>query len=223
MTTGTDQEPSRTFDKQEAIRHLIHTAIRLIAKREDPFAVHVLAQSADKLLIDMAKQLGQELQVDWENYIKPEYHKEFFTKHRAIYNYFKHADKDFADDLPIRDIMRLNVMTLLICTANYNRLFGEITHHMTLLMVFVMALFPKILKPTTILGAKCLDGLPDFESMTPNEFFDAFENNLSVLPKFIGEASKDLGDIKEFYLLTFVELRAGKTERDRITRIHEYY
>jgi hypothetical protein len=54
MIEGTDEGSRRTVDKQEAIRHLIHTAIRLIAKREDPFAIHVPVHSADKLLIDMA-------------------------------------------------------------------------------------------------------------------------------------------------------------------------
>ena len=213
----------RTLDKQEAIRHLIHTAIRLIANREDPFAIHVLVHSADKMLIDMAKQRGQELRVDWENYVKPEYHKDFFTRYRAIYNYFKHADKDFDDDLPVRDIMSLNVMTLLICTANYSILFGEITNHMTLLMVFGMALFPQMIDQTAILGAKLLKGLPDFEGMTPGELFTTFQNNLSVLPQFIGEASKDREDIVDFYHLSFEELRAGKTKSDRIFRIREYH
>jgi len=106
-------EPRRKLDKQEAIRHLIHTAIRLISDMEDPFAVHVLVHSADKLLIDMANKRGRQLRLDWESYIKPEFHKEFFAKHRASYNYFKHADKDFNDDLPVFDIMRLNVITLL--------------------------------------------------------------------------------------------------------------
>jgi hypothetical protein len=79
---------------------------------EDPFAIHLLVQSADKLLIDFTKKSGQELRMDWEIYIKPEYHTAFFEKHRAIYNYFKHADRDFGADLPVHDIMMLNIMTL---------------------------------------------------------------------------------------------------------------
>lgn len=41
--------------KQEAVKHLLHAAIRLLGAREDPFAIHLLIQSADKLLIDLAK------------------------------------------------------------------------------------------------------------------------------------------------------------------------
>ena len=59
MTTISEDnfpEPRRTLDKREALRHLIHTAIRLIAEMGDPFAVHLLVHSADKILIDLAKQ-----------------------------------------------------------------------------------------------------------------------------------------------------------------------
>jgi hypothetical protein len=87
MTHDDDDAPSRTLDKQEAIRHLIHTAIRLIAKRENPFAVHVLVHSADRLLIDIAKQQGRELSVDLETYVKPEYRKELFIRHPALYKF----------------------------------------------------------------------------------------------------------------------------------------
>src|ERR671933_594726 len=59
MTTIDDRnllEPRRALDKREAVRHLIHTAIRLIATMEDPFAIHLLIHSADKILIDIAKK-----------------------------------------------------------------------------------------------------------------------------------------------------------------------
>jgi hypothetical protein len=184
MTAETDDAPSRTLDKQEAIRHLIHTASRLIAKRENPFAIHVLVHSADKLLIDMAKSRGRKLRVDLETYIKPEYRKEFFEKHRTLYNYFKHADKDFDVDLPVCDIMKRNVMTLFISVANYSELFGETTYHMILHMVFVIALAPEIIRPTAMQGVELLKSSPDFETMTPDELFTTFAKNLGVLPKY---------------------------------------
>jgi hypothetical protein len=118
-------EPQRTLDKHEALRHLIHTAIRLIARMEDPFAVHLLVHSADKILIDLARQNGQELLVDWELYIKDEYHGEFFKRYRETYNYFKHAKRDLAADLPVRDIAMTNVMDLFITVVNYVHIFGE--------------------------------------------------------------------------------------------------
>ncbi|MFZ3354446.1 MAG: hypothetical protein WA268_26660 [Xanthobacteraceae bacterium] len=54
------------LNKQEAIRRLVHAAIRMLAAEEDPFAVHLLIQSADKTLIDVAKKHGKELRVSYE-------------------------------------------------------------------------------------------------------------------------------------------------------------
>jgi hypothetical protein len=224
MTTETDDAmpgPRRTLNKQEAIRHLIHTAIRLTAKMEDPFAVHLLAHSADKMLIDLAKKRGRELRVDWEDHIKPEYHREFFERHRAAYNYFKHAARDFADDLPVHDIMRLNLMMLFIGVANYAELFKEITNHMTLLIVFAAALWPQLIRPNVEEGAQFLNGIRSFKNMTPREFFDTFYENIGILPKYPAEASKDIEDIIHFYHLSFAELHEGRTESPRLFRLPE--
>jgi hypothetical protein len=217
-----DETPRRTLDKQEAIRHLIHTAIRLIATREDPFAIHVLVHSADKLLIDMAKNRRRELRMDWEDYVKPEYHKKFFTRHRAIYNYFKHADQDFDDDLPVSDIMRLNIMTLFMCVSHYHDVFGELTGHMMLHLMLVMALLPEMILPNTSQGINLLKNIRDMSGMTPDEFFTFFEENTALFPRYIGERTKDREDIGHFYNLTFAELRAGETKSPRIFQIREY-
>jgi hypothetical protein len=222
MAIRSDDEPRRTLDKQEATRHLIHTAIRLIAKMEDPFAVHVLVHSADKLVIDVAKSRGRKLRVDWEEYIKPEYHKHFFARNRAAYNYFKHADKDFDEDLPVSNIMMLNVITLFICIVNYTELFGEMTNHMTLLSAFAAALFPEIIQPATMEGIELLKNLRVLQGMTPAEFFATFEEKLEALPRYAGEVSKDMEDIVDFYHLSFGELRAGQTKSNRIFRLPDY-
>ena len=52
-----DRTPRRHLDKHEAIRHLIHSAIRLVMQAEDPFAVHLLVHSADKMLIEGIRRL----------------------------------------------------------------------------------------------------------------------------------------------------------------------
>jgi hypothetical protein len=113
---------------------------------------------ADKILIDLAKQNGQYLRIEWELYIKDEYHNEFFKRHRETYNYFKHADRDFAADLPVRDIGMANVMNLFITVVNYRHMFNECKHHMTLFLVFIVALMPKIIVPTDIRGIELLRG-----------------------------------------------------------------
>ncbi len=211
--------PRRTINKQEAIRHLIHSALRLIAAREDPFAVHLLVHSADKMLIDLAKQLGKDLRVDWELYIKEEYHTEFFRRHREMYNYFKHADRDFETDLPIRDIVMSNVIALFISAANYEQLFGERTHHMTLIFVLAFALFPQAIIPADVRGMELLKGVRDMQSMSPEFFFQTLEEHPEALPNFLPERLRDLQDLGHFYNLTFQELREGKRESPRIFRL----
>ncbi len=215
-------EPRRTLNKREAVRHVIHTAIRLIARMEDPFAVHLLVHSADKTLIDLAKQTGHELQVDWELYIKDEYHDEFFKRHRQTYNYFKHADRDFAMDLPVRDIAMTNVMNLFITVVNYEHIFAERTHHMALFQSFVFALMPEIIIPTDTRGVELLKGVRDMQNMTPTDFFRTFEEHPEALPNFYPEAARDVEDLADFYHLTFRKLREGRRKSPRLFKLPSY-
>jgi hypothetical protein len=215
--------PDRYMDKQEAIRHLIHAAIRLVQKHEDPFAIHLLVHSADKMLIDVAKKLDKELRIDWELYIKPEYHADFFNKMRATYNYLKHADTDFHEKLPVHNIMMMNASSIFICLANYSKLYGELTKHMLLFYVFMLNIWPQLLKPEAAETPALLKAAEMTQGMTPGEFFKLFdEQNHVLLPGFYGEVSKDLDDTVDFYHLSFYELREGQTKSSRIFRIREY-
>lgn len=218
-----DREPRRWMDKREAVRHLLHAAIRLITKQEDPFAIHLLVNSADKLLIDLSKHLGKELRVNWEDYIKPEFHGQFFKKIRETYNYLKHADEDYAVELPVHNIMMINISSLFICTANYSTLFGEMTDHMLLFLAFVMNIMPEIITPAVLkLAPDLLKAIAASQGATPSEFFELFEQNQSAFPHFSGEVSEDLQDTFDFYNLSFRQIRAGETKSTRIFRIPEY-
>ena len=156
----------RTLDKQEAIRHLIHAAIRMFSDEEDPFPIHVLAHAAENTLIDVAKTCGQDLRVDWEHYIKEEYHGAFFKRYRAIYNYFKHADRDFDTDIPIRDIMTLNLMTIFICIHNYATIFGAWTNHMLRFNAFVLVLRPELVGDNFPRKEEFLKSIHGIQNMT---------------------------------------------------------
>ena len=151
-----DRVPRRKLNKQEAIRRLLHTSIRLVMKMEDPFAIHLLVHSADKMLIDIAKKQNKLLRMDWEDYIKPEYHTSFFKHYRKTYNYLKHADEDFSDDLPIHDIAMMNVMQLFVSITNYRTIFQENTDHFTLFAVFIFNLMPQIILPHDEVGRQSL-------------------------------------------------------------------
>jgi hypothetical protein len=208
----------RTLNKQEAIRHLLHTAIRMIVKMEDPFAIHMLVQSADKLLNDMARKQNKILRVHWEDYIKEEYKTPFFKRHRAIYNYFKHADEDFADDLPVHDIMMMNLMQLFVATANYVALFGATTYHMAFFQIFIVNVSPHLVTKDAPMHDELMKNIRMTQTMTPAEFFRMFEENPSALPNYLSEIATDLQDITDFYHVSFAGLRAGETKSHRIIR-----
>jgi hypothetical protein len=114
-----EETPRRQLSKQDATRHLIHAAIRLFINGDDPFIIHMLIQSADKILIDVAKKSGKKLVHDWETFILPEKKNVFLTKYRETYNFFKHSDHDFGKDLPITDIVKFNLITLFVAVQNY--------------------------------------------------------------------------------------------------------
>jgi hypothetical protein len=134
--------PKRTMTKQEAVRHLIHCAARMLAAREDPFAIHLLIQSADKLLIDLAKRTGRKLVFTWDEFVKPEYKKMMIDSIRETSNFFKHADRDQDANLYVGGIAKTNFLQLGLCIANYRALFGGWTDHMQLLFSIVKFVAP---------------------------------------------------------------------------------
>jgi len=202
------------LNKQEAIRRLIHAAIRMLAAEEDPFAVHLLIQSADKTLIDVAKKLGKELRVDWELFIKDEHHKEFFTLHRAIYNYMKHGDKDANDEIEIEDIQTRNLLDLYALIANYGATYNTKTRHMHLFQIFVLQLYPDLIVAQGAFKDQLKRSNVDSAYLTPREFFKQVEEN-HVMPGLMTERLKDFAVFGDFYSLTFSEIRAGVTKNPR--------
>jgi hypothetical protein len=194
--------PKRTITKQQAVRHLIHSAARMIAAGEDPFAIHLLIQSADKLLIDLAKRMGRTLAFNWDEFIKPEYKDAVLNIIRETSNYFKHADKDHDETLHVGDIAKTNFLQIGICIANYHGLFGEWTDHMKLL--FNVA---KLVSPDGFVlpdQREQFDAvLPRIHRMTlaeylnPNMWDDPMIK--TVLPNLAVEKAEDLQDTRALY------------------------
>jgi hypothetical protein len=92
----------------------------MILNAEDPFATHLLIQSADKLLIDLAKRHSTgKLKMDWTKFMKPEYKDALLAVHRETYNFLKHADIDHDQTLHVGDIAMSNVLQLGVCIVNY--------------------------------------------------------------------------------------------------------
>jgi hypothetical protein len=73
-------EPNRFITKLEGVRHILHSAIRCHLAGEDPFAIHILAQSAERVLIDILKANG--ISDPFYSLIKPERRAEFLATYR---------------------------------------------------------------------------------------------------------------------------------------------
>jgi len=200
--------PKRYLDKAEAVRHLIHAAVRMFAIGEDPFAIHLLVQSAEKLLIDLAKNRGVDLAFDWEAVIKTEYQREFFKMYRETYNFFKHADKDTAE-LPVHNIAEGNAIGLLMAIENYLTLLGTPTEHMKLFRFFA-----RLWKPKWFSRAM-EDAVPEdkkevfqkamttLRTATPAEFFNATGADRPMLES---ERKSDVSDTLTFYSTRFEDV-----------------
>jgi hypothetical protein len=195
-------EPRRRITKRQAVRHLTHAAIRMIAAAEDPFAIHLIIQSADKLLIDSSKKLKKPLAHDWVEHIKDEYRSPLLAVFRETYNFLKHADKDHDEELHVGSIAESNVLQLAVCIANYHALYGEITDHMNLLFSFAKLVMPEgFVTPAqrSIFDA----AVPKLASMRFGEFYNMrlWDEPMvaQTMPNLAKERREDLQDNAELF------------------------
>jgi hypothetical protein len=207
--------PKRKIGKQEAIRRLIHTAIRMVMNEEDPFAVHLLIHSADKSLTELAGRRGADLALNWKEYVKEADLKQFFRRHRAIYNYLKHADSDAFDELSAGDISIVNVMDLFIAILNYDKLFSERTDHMKFFSLFVLVLAPIAAAPPNMKLPELPEPALRLYDLTPRDLFAAAKLGVNYAPNYKQEVERDLADSREFYSHKLIELR-GRYSTDAL-------
>jgi hypothetical protein len=194
--------PLRRITKRQAVRHLIHAAVRMIAAAEDPFAIHLIIQSADKLLIDLSKRLKKPLTLDWAGNIKDEYRSPLMAVFRETYNFLKHADKDHDEELHVGSIAESNILQLAACIANYYALFGETTDHMNLLFMSAKLVFPDgFVMPDQRAVFDAV--VPKLGSMRFGEFFnmDLWDEPLVArdFPGLSAERRADLQDNAELF------------------------
>jgi hypothetical protein len=132
--------PRRYIDKREGVRHVLHAAIRSVLNEEDPFAIHLLCQSAEKVLIDLLEKQGSTEPLSL--IIPVEKRRQWFSIHRETYNFLKHADRDSDDRLGVHNIVASNDLLLLACIIRFGLLFGPYTRHMSAFMIFADVLYP---------------------------------------------------------------------------------
>jgi hypothetical protein len=205
LDLGERDPPRRWLTKQQAIRHLIHAAVRLIAAGEDPFATHMLIQSADKLLIDLAKHSpAGRLAYDWTTIMKPEYKDALLEVHRETFNFFKHANRDHDQSLHVGDIALSNILQLGVCIYNFVGLFGgEFTDHMKL----GAAIARLVVNSDQRLAHD--EGVAGLANATLREFLAALptEAMLKYFPNLAAERWEDLRDMNQMLDRPFSKIR----------------
>lgn len=201
--------PKRTLTKRQAIRHLIHCAGRMIAAQEDPFAIQLLIQSADKLLIDVAKRRKQKLIFTWDERVRPEYKDALLAVIRETANFLKHADKDHDAELHVAEIAKMNILQIGICIVNYHGLFGEWTDHMQLIFNFARVVYSDGFVHTDL--RLLFDAsLLKIENMSLAEYLSGWWNDplvKAVLPNLDAEKAEDLQDTMPLYATRISDLK----------------
>jgi hypothetical protein len=206
------QPPKRTLTKQQAVRHLIHCAGRMIAAKEDPFAIQLLIQSADNLLIDITNKKKLKPVFSWDEHVKPEYKREVIRRIREISNFLKHADKDHDATLGVYEIAKLNILQLGICIINYHGLFGEWTDHMKLLFNVAAPIAPDAFAHPTVRAM--MDGrFAILTTMTLAEYLAGWWSDPLLklaLPNLQTEIAEDLQDTNSLYARRISDIQLEK-------------
>jgi hypothetical protein len=136
-------EPNRVITKFEGVHHVLHCAIRCTLSGEDPFATNILAQSAEKVLVDILKVNGKA--DPFYELLNPAHSKEFFNSYREPVNFLKHADTDHDGLLPVYDIVRLTDFAILGAIVRLEALDEPLTSQMRAMLIFVGAQYPNVL------------------------------------------------------------------------------
>jgi hypothetical protein len=202
----------RTICKKEAIRHLIHCVIRMVAAQEDAFAIHLLVHSAEKLLMDVAKHTGQKLMFNWEDWVVPGKESKFFNFHRETYNFLKHADRDFDKVLSDPHLAPINIAQLFICAENYRKLFDENTDHMLLMSHFMQVIAPQIFDLP--FSEAYVEHIAKLGNATPKEFFDEGFKPNPLVAEIQDEITVDLADNGTLYHTPIPDLESMVSTTD---------
>jgi hypothetical protein len=197
--SGDVREPKFYIDKKQGLRHLLHSAIRMTLDEEDAFAINMLAQAADKVLLDMLKHARIDDPTEFEDRIVPEHRSEFFSAYRRTFNFLKHAKKDYAEQLPVYDLVAGNEFLLFFNVIRYHRLFSEYTTHMQFFFACATLLHPKFIKWQNMgeVGRQFVDERKRLEHLSRNDAMRTIRQHCYENGKFLKERADDLRLVNE--------------------------
>lgn len=187
--------PDREIDKIEAIRHLLQSSIRMLFWEEDPFALQLVSQSCDKLIVDCLEADGIQSPVNFADYLKPQYLKPFYRIHRETYNYLKHAKEDRHALLGVRNIVQNNEMSIFLNVAKFNVLRKSMyTAHIRYFLGYANIIMPKYFKDERM-NQVHLENEAGFNTGTRSDLLRIIRSQALQDPKFIAERNDDIVDV----------------------------
>lgn len=111
-------EVAEHITRQEACKRLTRAAIASFVRGDEPLIVHLAVQAAFRVCRDVVRQ--RDPSEDWlGNMIRPEMLKEFWKHYARIANFLKHAERDPAETVDIRNIHALNEHNIFFVCAYY--------------------------------------------------------------------------------------------------------
>jgi hypothetical protein len=188
--------PDRTISKLDAVRHLLHASIRLLLNEEDPFVVHMAAQSCDKLIIDLSNIRGIDT-LDINRLLVPERADEFWHVYRESYNYFKHADIDVEEKLEVHNIIASNELGIFLNVVRSTALGLPYDKHSQIYMTYILSYYPDVRRLVNIeLFPGVLEIREHFKGRTRSEMMDLLRELCAKDAEFLHEKEKDLVDVR---------------------------
>lgn len=189
--------PDREIDKLQAIRHLLHASIRMLFADEDPFALHLVCHSCDKLITDCIKADNLNAGSFIDHVVRPEYRKEFYVIYREVYNYLKHANTDRNSNLGVRQIVQINELSILFNIKNINEIMTFNTAHTRYYFGYAMVMFKPLFDANGLKEIFKYAGA-DFhvgDSFTREEILSIMRNTAMRDATYLVEKREDLVDI----------------------------
>jgi hypothetical protein len=186
--------PKRFMERLEAIQHLLHASIRMFFWEEDPFALHVIIHSCNRLLTDYAKKKNIFLTFDWRDVIRTEYHQAFLELRLETYDFLRHADRRPDQKIGVRDIAKTNEVDLLMNIHSYLEITKNNTEHTQQFMKYLFLIRPEYYKSAAPV-ATIEEARRELRKYEHHKVMEEFRKALAASAAFQREREQDFCDL----------------------------
>lgn len=186
--------PQRFMERLEAIRHLLHASIRMFFWEEDPFALHVIIYSCNRLLTDYAKKKNISLTFDWRDVIRTEYQQAFLELRLETYDFLRHADRRPDQKIGVRDIAKTNEVDLLMNVHSYIEITKNNTEHVQQFRKYILVIRPEYCKSTAPV-ATIEEARRELQKRERHKIMEVFRADVAANAAFQREREQDLCDL----------------------------